>query len=42
MDGKMIRLRLRRHQHPRLGLAAPTAALALVAPLALVATAGQA
>src|ERR1700691_6256147 len=42
MDRKMIRLRLRRHQHPRLGLAAPTAALALVAPLALVATAGQA
>src|SRR5271163_4471667 len=50
MHGKMFRLRLRRHQHSafphgptlRLHLAAPAAALALVAPLAVVATAGHA
>src|SRR5580658_2168850 len=42
MHGKMFRLRLRRHQHQRFHLAAPAAALALVAPLAVVATAGNA
>jgi glucuronoarabinoxylan endo-1,4-beta-xylanase len=42
MHGKMFRLRLRRHQYPRLALAAPAAAVALVAPLTVVATAGHA
>jgi O-glycosyl hydrolase len=37
-----VRLRLPRHQHPKLRWAAPAAALAVVAPLALAATAGSA